>query len=266
MFLIVNMSDHTSIVSDPYNPIIIDETSVKFPHWLSDRTWMHDSFPRQLNWSFIDHAVQLHASFYDATVWYPLLESFTPESVLIPLNDDEIKTLIYEQRLSDEKRSLVMSYIRSGYNFVKSSKKSSHFRIKVKNYEQFIEEITHPQVIMSFKNGCKHIFMRRYIDNMTDEYRVYVYRSKLRYVERYIAKSDNALGDAMKTRIVEYIDVASPHITYEDYVLDIALLSDGQLMCIEINTPLYLFAGLQHADYTFERDKIHDAIEPIFRW
>lgn len=255
------MVDYSSILTDPYNPIIIHGQTITFPSWLSDKTYSPKDFPTKINWSFEDHAINLHASFYDATVWYPWIREFTPESRFIDLSDGEIKDLIYEGEMSKEKKALVLSNIRDGFRFIKSSKKSSHFRRKVNDYDKFLEEITHPQVVMSFKDGCSHIFMRKYVDDIQEEYRIYVYKNAIRYVERYVRWKD---VDFSKERLIEYLAKVCPKIRYEDYILDVASVTDG-FICIEINTPPYLFAGFNNADYYFERDKIHLAETPIVR-
>lgn len=258
------MSDYSEILKDPYNPCVIENGVAKFPSWLTDK--IYTTFQPRINWSFTDHVIQTHASFYDATVWYPWIEKWTPESRFIVLTKEEINNLIYNQELPKEKKQLVLQNIKDGFQFVKSSKKSSHFRGKIKNYEKFIEEITHPQVVMSFKNGHEIedmwypcIFMRKYI-NIKNEYRLYVYKNVLRYVEKYITKEDDA---DIKQKITDYFNKIRNDIKYEDYVIDLGTTSDG-LVCIEINTPLYLFCGLHKCDYYFRRDDIHNAAEPIF--
>lgn len=262
------MVDYADILTDPYNPIVMQSGIVKFPTWLSEKEYDVSKFQHKINWSLEDHAIHLHASFYDATVWYPWIKDWTPESRFISLTEGEVKDLIWEQKLPDDKKSLVLSYIRQGFRFVKSSKKSSHFRLKVASYEQFLDEITHPQVIMSFKNGCSNIFMRRYVDDITAEYRVYVYGKKIRYAERYLLRvkaakdeDDQQVGNSL----VDYVTRVMESIRYMDFVLDVAAVPSG-FICIEINTPVYLFAALNFAQYYFERDKIHTAEEPIFRF
>ena len=255
------MADYTSILADPYNPVRVKDNIITFPSWLTEKVYHRDEFPQKPNWSVEDHVIHLHASFYDAQIWYPWLEQSTIESRFIVLTDDEVEQLIYNQTLPDDKKDLVLANIKAEFRFVKSSKKSSHFRKKVKTYEQFIEEITHPQVAMSFKNGCKAIFMRRYVDNIQDEYRIYVYQGIIRYVEKYVAKT----SCDQSQEIIEYVRKVIPFIKYQDYVLDVATLSNGSFTCIEINTPIYLFAGLQNVDYYFEKDKIHSTEEPIIR-
>lgn len=189
------------------------------------------------------------------------------KTLLISLTDFEIIDLINEQKLPKDIEKEVRCNIRQ-YQFVKSSKKSSHNRKRVKSYERFIEEITHPDVIMSFKKGAKHIFMREYISEIFEEYRVYIYGKRIRYIERYV-KFKNGIDPIdpidVKNNLLKYMQKVLPLIPYHDYVLDIAVTATGFIV-IEMNTPLYLFAGVSHSNYYFEKDKIHTAEEPIFRF
>lgn len=255
------MSNYNTILTDPYNPIVIHDDNITLPSWLTTKTYHRSDFPHKPNWSFEDHVIHLHASFYDAQVWYPWLQPYTAESRFITLTDDEIKQLIYDQSLPDDKKKMVIANIKDGFQFVKSSKKSSHFKKRVKTYDHFIEEITHPQVVMSFKNGCNAVMMRRYIDGIQDEYRVYVYQGIIRYVEKYIDKTHHDRS----SDIIACVKDVMTAVPYQDFVLDIATLANGNLTCIEINTPVYLFAGLQNVDYYFEREKLHTTTEPIIR-
>ncbi len=259
--------DKDAIIKDPFNSIKLQDNKVSFPSWLTDQEYQLplEEFDSQINWRIEDHAVHLHASFYDATVWYPWIQDFTMKSKFIDLSPEEVHNLIYDQELPDDKKKLVLKYIKQGYQFVKSSKKSSHFRIKVTSYDKFIDEITHPQVIMSFKNGCHCIFMREYIKDLGNEYRVYIYQQKIRYIECYLRKH-HITGEEGGTvdKLTKYIKEIMPHVKYHDYVLDIGERQNG-FICIEINTPLYLFAGLNYTDYYFERDKIHMTDEIIMR-
>ena len=283
------MSDHESIIQDPYNPVkivthktedtqgskfadtIVRDVSITtqsrkeaiFPEWLTKNRYTEDMFPYRLNWNFTDHVVKLHASLYDAIIWYPWIEKFTMKSIFIPLTEEDVDLLIFNQELPDDKELQVKEYIKQGYRFIKSSKKSSHTRKKVTTYEIALDELCHPEVIISFKNGCRHIFMRQYVDGLMNEFRIYIYKKKIRYIECYIKKT--YIDDSTVKALIEYVIKVDEEVKYEDYILDIAETTIENFICIEINTPAYLFGGLHYADYYFERDKIHETEVPIIR-
>ena len=264
------MVEYNKILTDPFNPIIINNDIIKFPSWLSNIIIKKKDLPKIKNTTENDQIISIHSSFYDATIWYPWIIKWTPKSIFMELNEKEINDLIYEHNLSKERQKEVEYYLNQGYNFIKSSKKSSHLSTKVLTYENFIEEITHPNIIISFKKGCKHIFFREFIENIGEEYRIYIFRNEIRYIEEYI-KKDKSLdvyqAIIRKINIIDYVIQVMKDVKYQDYILDIGLTSsENSFLVIEINTPLYLFGGLHLSNYLNNSEKIHKAIYPIFRY
>jgi len=263
------MADYDKILMDGYNPILIHGDHVTFPQWLTDQIVLKSQLPKIKNKTEEDQIINMHASFYDATVWYPWITNWTPKSILIKLSDEEINNLIYEQTLTNERKLQICQYLRDGYNFVKSSKKSSHQSTKVTTIDQFIEEMTHPNVVMSLKNGCRHVFLRQFINKIHSEYRIYVYQNQIRYIEEYLKKYgslSSLTAVPRKKQILDYVEKVMKNIKYHDYILDICLLHDDSYLIIEINTPMYLFGGLHLGVYYYESDFIHTTPEPIFRY
>lgn len=175
------MAEYNQILTDPYNPVKIEKDVVIFPEWLTEDIVVQLSeFKIKKNNTIEDEIISLHASYYDAINWYPQIKDYTPDSVFIELTDEEVAHLINDDhQFPPDKVNLVNKFIADGYQFVKSTRKSSHSGKKINNFEEFMDEITHPQVVMSFKKGCRSIFMRKYIENIISEYRVYVYDKKL---------------------------------------------------------------------------------------
>lgn len=263
------MVEYNKILTEPYNPIYIDDEKVRLPEWLSDLVIKRKDLPVIKNTTINDQIINKHASFYDATIWYPWLVKWTPKSIFMELNDDEVNDLIYEKTVSDEKKEQIIKYLDEGYNFIKSSKKSSHQCPKILNFDDFIEEITHPDIVMSFKKGCHHIFFRKFIENIHTEYRIYIYKSQIRYIEEYLKKNESLnLENALfrKKDIINYVTKVMKDIKYHDYILDICLVPENQFMVIEINTPMYLLGGIHLGTYNYDAEQIHSAENPIFRF
>jgi len=157
-----------------------------------------------------------------------------------------------------------------GYEFIRSSAKSSHSRKRVKTVEDCLEEITNACVIMSYKYLCRHILMRKYIE-IKQEYRCYVYQKKLRYIEEYYdpENKDHNIEEyhIIKKNIEEYIGQITEKLRdiYDDYTVDLGIV-DGKLTVIEINTPMYLLAGTIMAKYEYITDLIHKTERPIFKF
>ena len=123
---------------------------------------------------------------------------------------------------------------------------------------------------MSFKCGCRYLFMREYIDNIIEEYRVIIYEGKITYIEQYLVNYDERYMDvqkakAMKQNLIEYVNSnILPKLHYKDATLDIArididkeqlntiAIAKKQFLIIEVNTPPYLFAGLGLCDIATE--------------
>lgn len=264
-----NMAEYDEILTDPYNPIQILDNLIIFPKWLTDKIYNKSDFPTILNETVEDQIIKLHASFYNAIIWYPWVKEWSPDSIFMELTDEEVQKIINDQEFPLDKKELVIKYLDSGYNFVKSAMKSSHKFKKVISFDDFIEEITHPNVIMSFKNGCRHLFFRKWIGGIQFEYRIYVYQNKLRYIEEYLNFNEilnKESAEVRKSEIINFIEKVMPNIQYQDYVIDICLDKSGTFLIIEINTPFYLFGGLHLCKYYYYRDKIHNYEKPVFRY
>ena len=132
-----------------------------------------------------------------------------------------------------------------------------------------LEELTNACLIMSYKYMCRHIFMRKYVE-IDREYRCYVYKEKLRYIEEYCVNKNDEKFDHhdVKKNIESYVDQVTEKLSsgnFRDYTVDLGIV-DGKLMVIEINTPLYLLAGLILSKYDYVIDEIHNAEKPKFKY
>jgi hypothetical protein len=191
------------------------------------------------------------ASFYGAEYWYPELyaQGLTPESRLIPLSEDDVQHILVHGTFSSDVETAIQAGLDAGFHFIKSSKKSSNMCRAVYNMGEATAEICdYADVLITFKYGCRYLFMRRYVDIDT-EYRVVVHHGQVRYVELHTLRTDTTPIADVEHRIQQCIAGVISAMHYRDATVDIALLRDGSWTCIEINTPIYMFAGL-----TFNKD------------
>ena len=231
---------------------------------------LSNSFLKE-NYVIVQEQLKKQAEQYGAEVWYKPLEDITPKSVLIELEEKEIQELINNHTLSKEKEDLLTNYLKEGYGFIKSSKKSSHSFKKCTTYEDCLEELTHPQIIMSFKKGCKYIFMRQFMENICSEFRVYIYQNKIKYMEEYLKQEKIEQNmEEVKNSIIEFVEkkvIPRLSSTYQDFVVDLFYLKNKNFLVIEVNTPLYLHCGTHLIDYDWEKHSIHASGEKIiFRY
>jgi hypothetical protein len=243
------MVDYNGILTDPTNPISIIGDRVLFPKWLTEKMILKSQIVPRKNMSLEDEIILKHASYYDAIIWYNHVIEYSPDSVFLELTDEEANLIIKEWRF-DRKEEIVR--LLETYNFIKTSTKSSHSGKKILTFDDFMEELTHPNLIMSFKKGCRHLFFRKYIETILAEYRIYFYGNKIKYIEEYVSK-DNLL---LTKEIIEFVKKVNESVPYEDYLLDVCRTPDGYLV-IEINTPLYLFGGIHLIKYEYYLSKIH---------
>jgi hypothetical protein len=250
------MADYNDILSDPTNPIVVTESLVTFPKWLTSDVLDKSKITLGKNMSMEDYIIRKHASYYDATIWYSWVKEFSPKSYFVELTQLEVQLIIEKGEF--ERKEMVMELLNSGYNFVKTTNKSSHRVRRVITFEDFLEEITHPNLVMSFKRGCTTLFFRKYIDDIQNEFRVYFHQNKIKYMEEYI----HGVPQSVK-ELVEFAKRVNEKVRYEDYVLDFCFSATGGFIVIEINTPFYLLGGLHLCSYKWYLDKIHNS-EPVF--
>ena len=249
------MSEYNNILTDPTNPIVILENHVVFPKWLTDDVLDKNKIILGKNMSIDDYIIRKHASYYDATIWYKWVKEFSPKSYFVELTQTEIQIIIEKGEF--EKKEMVMELLNSGYNFIKTTNKSSHNFKRVITFEDFLDEVTHPNLIMSFKKGCTTLFFRKYIEEIQSEYRVYFHQNKIKYIEEYISRVPQSIE-----KLVNFAKEVNEKVKYEDYVLDFCSTPSG-FFVIEINTPFYLLGGLHLCSYQWYLDKIHNS-GPVF--
>ena len=75
------MADYDKILSDPYNPVKKFDDHALFPSWLTNDVLYKKDLPTIKGVSFDDQVIRKHASFYEASVWYPQISKWTPESL-----------------------------------------------------------------------------------------------------------------------------------------------------------------------------------------
>ena len=215
---------------DPYNPVK-DVRDINL-----------DVFENK-NMSIEEQIKRTQAKQYWAEKWYPQITNYTPESLLIPITDYDIAKLyqmggeelpLDSKYLSNKLQEQLQKAIDSEFCFLKSSSCSSHSRNKVTSLNDCVEELTNPRIIMSFKYGCRYIFMRKYITNMIIEYRCYTYQNKLRYIEEYSNETHYKYNfGELKELICDYINQVSKSLSYCDMTINIALLDNGNFTVIK---------------------------------
>lgn len=233
-----------NVVYSKRNPTVFTESTIQLPSWLSATEQKIAELPRYSKyWSDAEAIMHYQASFYGAEHWYHEIEHYTPRSVLIELTDDDIVGLLdtENRRFSPRVHTIITEALQSGLHFIKSSKKSSHMQRSVYTVEECLQEITdYADVIMSFKYGCRYLFLREYVD-IDSEYRVVVYRGVVTYIELYAGETRPDTN-----MLLQFMETVLSGLHYKDATVDVALLRDGTLTVIEVNTPPYLFAGLNH--------------------
>ena len=158
------------------------------------------------NMTIYDKIKRTQAAQYWAEKWYYILDDMTPESYIFEITDEDIECLM-KGELSESLEINLQKGLNNGYHFIRSTAKSSHSRKKVMNLTDCLEELTNACLIMSYKYMCRHIFMRKYV-NINQEYRCYVYKGKLRYIEEYYNQKvdENIDHHNVKKSIELYVD------------------------------------------------------------
>lgn len=258
-------------IMDPHNPAIITDSELVLPSWLCVDTHMPlNTLPKyNKNWDIHDRVLNYQASFYGAEYWYDELVPVTSRSRLIHLSEEDITALLGEEEryLTDQLQVELQSCLDNGLHFVKSSKKSSHSKKAVYTLTDCEEQICdYADVLMSFKKGCRYLFMREYLNNIEHEFRCIVHGGIVTYIEQYDREPLSGTPDIDPILAFMNTEVL-PRTHYRDATFDLARLSDGTYTVIEVNTPPYLFAGLTLLSVDRERDALygHSPADVIFR-
>lgn len=258
------MAEYNKILQDPHNPILVTSREVIFPEWLSKEPISLSDLHLTHNKTRFDWIIEKHASYYDADKWYPMISEYTPKSIFMDISNIDAEDIIEHWKFN---RQLEVEKILTEYHFVRSSARSSHTGRKVTTFNEFMDEITHPNVIMSFKRGCRKIMFREYIDDILAEYRIYVWNGSIRYIEEYTRKQIISTDPIiLKQSITNYALEVGKRISYLDYIIDIGYSQNNGFFVIEMNTPFYLLGGLHLGNYHYESDRIHYTSKIIFRY
>lgn len=233
---------------DPYNPLI---DSVK-------------------NYEECEQLMNQQNLIYGADTWYSLIKDYTIPSYLLKLNDKQIKCLAngeVPQDLSfrDKVTSLIID---EHYRFVKSTHKSSYPTKPMNSFEDFENEITDANVVMSFRRyGCKYLFFRRW-ETIPFECRVYVYQKKVRYIEESIDPEQKFRPEMFASirHFVQKCVVPALDTVYESFTVDVYHNEMGLWRVLEVNSPLWLKAGTYRINYSREKDRIHSSTDVICRF
>lgn len=182
---------------------------------------------------------------YGSYNWYPLLEGNTPSSIFIKLEEDDIK--LFTENKDEEHlqkyKTQVEKLIDQGYYFMKTTHVSAHAHKAIKTWEDFVEQITNPRVVSSFRNyKCKYLMFRKW-QEMNLEARIYVYKSKIRYMEIYRDRN-NEFTEPKKMFIqmrdfVQNIVIQKLKDKYDDFTVDLYYSPDNdqKWQIVEINSP-----------------------------
>lgn len=191
---------------------------------------------------------------YGAQVWYDLIKTETSESILVDLSESEMKQLKHGEP-SDELVQHLFEYCKQGYTFLKTTHKSCQQSTPISTHEELLECLTHSDIIMSLRRyNVSALFFRKWI-KMDSEFRAYVYHSNLVYLANYRGEINKNDFD----KIIDYIQTKVMHLlqsTYDDYTVDI-YMSGNSIGIIEINSPLWLKAGMYNGSYEWLKDSIH---------
>ncbi len=115
-------------------------------------------------------------------------------------------------------------------------------------------------------NRCKPYFktyvpviIREYVRIPSGEFRCYIHDKNLRAISSEVHFSTHQLEDICNT-----VKKITFHTDYESYSVDFTFMSDGRLMLIEINTPVWLFAssGLFDLDVPWDREVLCGMYQP----
>lgn len=204
---------------------------------------------------------------YGANTWYNIIKDYTPESELLKLSDNEIKTFS-KGEIPDKIelfKTKIMDLI-TKYQFVKTTHASSHSFKPMLSYEDFCEEMTNARIIMSFRRyKCEYLFFRKWT-TINCECRIYVYHNEIKYMECYrdINKIFNPkMFKDMYSFVTDTI-IPLTKTTWSDFTIDLYLDEDTNTWkVIEINSPMWLYAGAYLIDYQWNKKRIHETNKPI---
>lgn len=207
---------------------------------------------------------------YGAQHWYPLIKNITPKSYFLELSDEDIVTLSKgDIPLNFYFKPFIEFLISNGYTFVKTTHKSAHAFKPIQSFEDFKDQITNANVIMSFRNyKCKFLMFRQWKE-MSLECRCYIYNQKLRYIEVYRDLHKN-FNPSMFQDIENFINkqvIPCLLNKYDSFTVDVFYLPENnEWNIVEINSPLWLKCGTYLIKYQWEKHRIHQATTPIFRY
>ncbi len=261
--------DEQEILNRKENPIRIHKGIVYLPSWLNAEAVNISSLPKyNSNWNAYDTVMNYQCKFYGAEYWYERLRGVTPRSKLIRLDDDDVYGLLQEddRYFTDRLKVELVSGLQESLNFIKSSKKSSHSKSPVYSLDDCLKELCdYADVLYSIKNGCRYLFMREYLSDITAEYRCILHHGHITYIERYVG--DTHVYPSIKYIIMQFLqEQVLPKLHYMDATIDLACLRNGTYTVIEINTPPYLLAGLSLMSTERERDILYSGSSVILRW
>ena len=207
--------------------------------------------------------------FYGAQNWYPLLRNITPTSHLFELSNDEIKDLSEGKIPTGPCFRKSITDLIKNYQFVKTTHKSAHAFKPIHNFEDFEDQMSNANIIMSFRRyKCKYLLFRKWTD-MNLECRVYVNKGIVKYVELYRDEKDEFEVN-MFTDIIKFVNESViPSLTiYDTFTADVYYTgnSENKWQVVEINSPLWLKCGTYLIKYEWERRRIHESETPICRY
>jgi hypothetical protein len=209
-----------------------------------------------IKWFDTKNIIHFQSSFYGAEYWYKDLEGFTPRSKLILLSQEDIEliTNIDNKTFTTSTCNKIQLALDNELHFIKSSKKSSHTQHPVYTLQECINEIgNYSDVLISLENGCRWLFMRKYIKNISEEYRVIIYNGKITYMEQYLVNyigmyMNTINAKQMKTELINFVNKILPILHYKDATLDIARTKEKFFIIIKVNIPQYLISDLGDID------------------
>lgn len=206
---------------------------------------------------------------YGANEWYPYIKDYTAESVLLELTNEQIEIFSAgEVPLDLDFKNTVEKLISDGYTFVKSTHKSSYAKKPMTCYEDFTNEITEANVIMSFRRyKCKFLFFRKW-EKIDFECRVYVHDNRIKYMEQGIDNNNIWTPNLFPHARIFVEEKIIPILKnkYTAFTSDLYLDKNGNWKIVEINSPLWLKAGTYRIDYSREKDRIHNTRDIICRY
>ena len=216
----------------------------------------------KLDTSLLENAQNVQ---YGSDRWYPLLQDWTPKSQFIQL-ESEVRESIANGAIGgnlDLLQLQVESLIQRGYKFFKTPFASAHAFRPMESWQDFVDQITNPRIIMSFRRypSLNSLMFRKWTE-MNLECRCYVYKSKLHYMEVYRDEKQE-FQPSMFGQMYHFLSnqvIPKLKSLYSDFTIDLYYQPNsysGIWRIVEINSPVYLKAGLYLINYEWEKHRIH---------